>query len=62
MALRNIHYGVEEEYYERRYISPDPCKFIQGGMIQRGLSSEFNMYWDMDHSEPDPNLKKVRDD
>jgi hypothetical protein len=61
LALRNINYCVNEGYYESRYISPDPCKFIQGGMIERGLSSDFEM-WDYEHEEPDPNLEKVRDD
>ena len=59
LALRNIHYYVNEGYYERRYISGDPCKFIQGGMIERGLGMDM---WDLDHAELDPNLNKLRDD
>jgi len=47
-----------------RFISPDPCKFIQGGMIDRGLSEEFRNWWDWDHPKQyvDPNLKNMRDD
>jgi hypothetical protein len=62
MALRNIHHCVNEKYYERRYISPDPCKFIQGGMIERSLSGECDDWWDIDHPEDDPNLENMRDD
>jgi hypothetical protein len=62
-ALRNIHYCVKEGYYERRYVSSDPCKFIQGGMIERGLSDEFTDWFDTDHPQyDDPNLKKMGDD
>jgi len=61
MALRNIHYSVAKGYYERRFISPDPCKFIRGGMIERGLSDEFEINWSMDHHD-DPNLKNMRDE
>jgi len=62
MALRNIQYCVKQGYYERRYISNDPCKFIQGGMINRGLSSECEEWWHIDHPQfDDPNLKKLRD-
>ncbi|MDR0475504.1 MAG: hypothetical protein LBH43_17755 [Treponema sp.] len=46
-ALRNIHYCVNEGDYESRYISRDPGKFIQGGMIERGLSNLQNT-WDID--------------
>jgi len=64
LALRNIHFAVKNGNYERRFISPDPCKFIQGGMIDRGLSEEFKDWWDWDHPEQyvDPNLKNMRDD
>jgi hypothetical protein len=61
MALRNIQFSINKGYYERRYISSDPCKFIQGGMIDRGLSDEFSI-WECYHDQPDPNLQKVRDD
>jgi hypothetical protein len=44
--LRNIHYGVNEGHYERRYISSDPCKFIQGGMMDRGLYA-LQEEWDL---------------
>jgi hypothetical protein len=62
MALRNIHYCVKQGYYERRYVSSDPCKFIQGGMIERALSDEMNSYYEIDHPCDDPNLKKMKDD
>ena len=65
MALRNIHFCVNRGHYERRFISNDPCKFIQGGMIERGLSEEFNFPWEMEeikNNTVDLNLKKMRDD
>jgi hypothetical protein len=62
MALRNIHHCVKGGYYERRYVSPDPCKFIQGGMIGRGLSDEFEDQWNADYPDDDPNLEKMRDE
>ncbi|WP_461251288.1 hypothetical protein [Treponema sp. R8-4-B8] len=53
---------VNKGDYERKYISSDPCKFIQGGMIDRGLSDEFGIYgWEYDHNT-DPNLEKLRND
>jgi len=56
LALRNIYLEVKDGAYESRFISADPCKFIQGGMINRGLS----MDW---HNDPnDPNLKKLSGD
>jgi hypothetical protein len=64
MALRNIHYCVNHEYklYERRYISPDPCKFIQGGMIDRSLSGDIADFYEMYHQHDDDlNLGKMRD-
>jgi hypothetical protein len=61
MALRNIHYSVNKGYYERRFVSPDPCKFIQGDMINRGLSDEFECQWNAGNYD-DPNLIKLRDD
>ena len=45
LALRNISYACNHEHYEERYISPDPCQFIKGGMLTRGLyhlESEYN--------------------
>jgi len=62
MALRNIHYCVNQGHYERRYISSDPCKFIQGGMIDRGLSSEYEELWDIDHPQGDTNLEKLKNE
>jgi len=57
LALRNTHIAVKNGYYESRFISADPCKFIQGGMINRGLT-EFDCYG----PDQDPNLNKMRDD
>ncbi|MDR0474718.1 MAG: hypothetical protein LBH43_13730 [Treponema sp.] len=67
LALRNIHFAVNQGWYERKYISKDPCKFIQGGMIQRGLAEDdagdtYSDLWDNCHDQPDPNLKNMRDD
>ncbi|MDR0474034.1 MAG: DUF6291 domain-containing protein [Treponema sp.] len=67
LALRNIHYAVNKGWYERKYISADPCKFIQGSMIQRGLGDDdagdsYSDLWDNYHDQPDPNLEKLRDD
>ena len=62
LALRNIHFAVNKGNYERKYISADPCKFIQGGMIQRGLEDDDIDIWDCYHDKPDPNLDKLRDD
>jgi len=61
LALRNIHLAVKEGLYERRFISADPCKFIQGGMIDRGLSDDMDC-WGFLNKKPDPNLEKLRDD
>jgi hypothetical protein len=66
LALRNIHFAVKKEWYERKYISADPCQFIKGGMIQRGLGcndagDSYSDLWDEYH-DPDPNLEKMRDD
>jgi len=49
LALRNIHYACNHEYYESRYISPDPCQFIKGGMLDRGLNSDIKYWYDIDH-------------
>jgi len=63
IALRNIHSVVNNGDYEARFISGDPCKFIQGGMIGRGLYYEdIDMGWDYYYEGPDPDLKKVKDD
>ena len=56
LALRNIHYACnnncyESFYYDPRYISPDPCQFIKGGMLERGLSSEMKEWYDGDHPD-----------
>jgi hypothetical protein len=59
MALRNISLCVKAGFYESRFISPDPCKFIQGGMIERGLSDEYGC---APYEKNDPNLRKMRDD
>ena len=48
--MRNIHYCVNESLYERWYISVDPCKFIQGGMIERGLS-QLQDEWDYNEGD-----------
>ena len=69
-ALRNIFYATRDtsdEYgipLERRYVSPDPCKFIQGGMIARGLSEELQDHWRWNYSKNghDQNLEEMRDD
>jgi hypothetical protein len=61
MALRNVHYCVKKGTYERRFISSDPCKFIQGGMIDRVLSDEMRWEYETNH-HGDPNLGKLRDD
>ena len=67
IALRNIHFVVNKGWYERKYISADPCKFIQGGMIQRGLGEDdsgdsYSDLWDAYHDKPDSNLEKMIDD
>ena len=62
MALRNIQHCVNQGHYERRYVSNDPCKFIQGGMIERSLSGEIEICFEMDHPGfDDPNLEKLSD-
>jgi len=61
-ALRNIKSAVDNGEYERRYISHDPCRFLEGGMIQRGLTEEMETNWEYHHSSPDPNLKKLSGD
>ena len=58
-ALRNIYYCVNNGHYGRQYISKDPCKFIQGGMLDRGLSTSIADWWSMYHKEDDPNLEKT---
>ena len=58
-ALRNLKYAVDNGDYERKFISADPCKFIQGGMIGRGLSEEMELVWDCYHNNPDPNIAKL---
>jgi len=50
--LRNIHYSVYVREYERKYISSDPCKFIQGGMIERGLY-QLQDIWDFNSGDID---------
>ena len=52
LALRNVHYACNHEYkfLESRYVSPDPCQFIKGGMINRGLG-ELKEWYDMDHHD-----------
>jgi hypothetical protein len=63
IALRNIHCVVNNGDYEARYISSDPCKFIQGGMIDRGLSFEdVDTGWGFYHSGTDKNLELVKGD
>jgi len=49
LALRNIHYACKNGYYESRYISPDPCQFIKGGMLERGLHGELKEWYDIDY-------------
>ena len=67
LALRNIHFVVNKGWYERKYISADPFKFIQGGMIQRGLEGNdvggdsYSDLWDKYHDKPDSNLKNLKD-
>ena len=61
IALRNIHCAVENGEYEARYISGDPCKFIQGGMIARGLGYEDYDIWSLYNEGDDPNLKLLKD-
>jgi len=51
LSLRNISYACKNDYYEERYISPDPCQFIKGGMLARGLSEEISEYYDMDYPD-----------
>jgi len=51
LALRNISYACKHGYYEARYISPDPCQFIKGGMLDRGLNDEITIWYDMDHGD-----------
>jgi len=58
IALRNISYACNHDYYERRYISPDPCKFINGGMLDRGLYGELMEWYNIDHPDwKDPKSK-----
>lgn len=63
VSMRNLSHAVKNGHYEKRYISRDPCQFIKGGMLDRGLSEEFDAYWahygGWDDSE---NLKKVKAD
>jgi hypothetical protein len=61
-ALRNVKFAVDNGDYERRYISNDPCRFLEGGMIQRGLTEEMEDNWELNHNGPDPNLKKLTGD
>jgi hypothetical protein len=57
LALRNIHYACNGTYpdgipyYESRYISPDPCRFIIGGMLERALSGDIKSWYEMDHPD-----------
>jgi len=37
-ALSNLYHAVKDGNLEKRYISPHPDIFLNGGMIQRGLS------------------------
>jgi hypothetical protein len=62
IALRNIHCAVKNGDYEAHYISGDPCKFLQGGMIDRGLYYEEVDEWGQYHNGTDSNLKLVKDD
>jgi hypothetical protein len=56
LALRNMSYACKKGCYETRYISPDPCQFIKGGMIDRGLSDGIQVWYDMDYGNwEDPN-------
>jgi hypothetical protein len=61
-ALRNVKFAVDNGDYERRYISADPCRFLEGGMIGRGLTEEMENIWEWNHNGPDPNLKKLAGD
>jgi hypothetical protein len=54
--------AVENDHYEKRYISRDPCQYIKGGMIDRGLSEEFQDYWLCEEWDDSKNLEKVRGD
>ena len=61
IALRNIHCAVINGEYEARFISSDPCRFIQGGMIGRGLDYEDVDIWGCYNEGEDPNLKFFKD-
>jgi hypothetical protein len=69
LALRNMSYACNEGYYESRYVSPDPCQFIKGGMLNRGLNGEIKIWYDMDRPDwenpeseyYDENLRLFRD-
>jgi hypothetical protein len=51
-----MSYACKKGVYETRYISPDPCQFIKGGMIDRGLSDGIKVWYDMDYGNwEDPN-------
>ena len=53
VALRNVHYACNHEYQfiESRYISPYPCQFIKGGMLNRGINGEAKEWYDTDHQD-----------
>jgi len=72
IALRNIAYACNGDYpiLESRYISPDPCQFIKGGMFHRALNDteikdNFDIYhpdWKNPQSEDyDENLKLFKE-
>ena len=60
ISLRNIFYACKSGYYGERYISPDPCQFIKGNMLDRGLSDELNIEFDMNYPD-DKNLQLFND-
>jgi len=51
LALRNIFDACKNNYYEARYVSPDPSKFIQGGMLERGLHGVMEEWYDANHPD-----------
>ena len=56
IALRNIAYACNGNgmytTLESRYISPDPCQFIKGGMFQRALNDTgIKDNYDYDHPD-----------
>jgi hypothetical protein len=74
LALRNIQYACNNDLYgitlyEARYISPYPCQFLKGGMIERALYGEMVTWYEDDHPDwenpesknYDENLRLLKD-